>query len=212
MGETALVATAVFVSGTGTNLQAVIDAAVSGALPLDLRLVLSNKPAVPALQRAQAAGIPTAVYEFSCAAHDRAHYATALADAVERCGARLVLLLGWMHVLSPPFLERGFEVLNLHPAYLPEDPDADTVVFPDGGVAPAFRGAHALRDALAAGMRQAGASLIVITPRVDRGRVLARKAMALAPGEGEADALERLHAVERDVVREGVLRWIAEQP
>lgn len=199
-----------FVSGSGTNLQAVIAAARSGLLALELRLVVSNRPAAYALERARLAGIPTAVLEFDPRNDDRAAYAAKLAQAVRTSGGRLVLLLGWMHVLAREFLEAGFEgVLNLHPAYLPEDPSADSVVFPDGSKAPAFRGPYALRDAIDAKVPMTGASLIEISPEVDRGPVLARAAMALQPDEGVAAALERLHAVEQEVVREGISRWIA---
>ena len=202
--------TAVFVSGNGTNLQAVIEAARKRVLPLDLRLVISNQPQAFALLRARSAAIPTAVYEFKRSHDDRARYAHTLADAVTRCGARLVLLLGWMHILAPEFLGRGFTVLNLHPAYLPEDPSADSVTFPDGTVTPAFRGPHALRDALHAGVPCVGASLIEITADVDRGPLLARKALPLRPHEDLESALQRLHSVEQEVVREGILRWAGE--
>jgi phosphoribosylglycinamide formyltransferase-1 len=207
-----LVPTAVFVSGSGTNLQAVIDAARAGALPLDIKIVVSNKPSVFAIERAHDAGIPAVVMEFDKRAHDRADYAKRLAAVVRESGARLVLLLGWMHVLAPEFLDAGFEgVFNLHPAYLPEDPREDVVAFPDGTQTPVFRGAHALRDALAAQVPYTGASLIEITRAVDRGPVLARKHMQLFAGENESAALERLHAIEREVVREGLLRWFAKR-
>ena len=206
------VPTAVFVSGSGTNLQAVIDAARDGSLPLDIKLVVSNKPSVFALERAHHAGIPTNVIEFDKHERDRAEYAKRLASIVHESGARLVLLLGWMHVLAPEFLEAGFEgIFNLHPAYLPEDPNADVVTFPDGTQTAVFRGFRALRDALAAKAPYTGASLIEITPAVDRGPVLARKHMQLFSGESESVALERLHAVEREVVREGLLRWLAKR-
>lgn len=202
--------TAVLASGQGTNLQAVIEAARAEALPIDVRLVVSDKPDAIALQRAQAAGIPTAVCIFDRTSANRAAYALTVASHIKRSGARLVLLLGWMHVFAKEFLSEGFEgVLNLHPAYLPEDPSADAVTFPDGWSSPVFRGPHALRDAIAAKARYTGASLMQITPDVDRGPVLARQAMALHPGESEAAALERLHHVERDVVREGIARWLA---
>ncbi len=201
--------TAVLASGQGTNLQAVIEAARTKALPLDLRLVVSDKPDAFALQRAQAAGIPTTVCIFDRALANRAAYALTVASHMQRSGARLVLLLGWMHVFAKEFLGVGFEgVLNLHPAYLPEDPSADAVTFPDGWSSPVFRGPHALRDAIAAKARYAGASLMQITPDIDRGPVLARQAMPLHPGESEAAARERLHHIERDVVREGIARWL----
>lgn len=206
------VPTAVFVSGSGTNLQALIDAARADLLPLDIKIVVSNRPSIFALDRARNAGIPTVVMEFDKRAHNRAAYAKRLASAVRESGARLVLLLGWMHVLASEFLEAGFEgVFNLHPAYLPEDPNADVVVFPDGTQTPVFRGAHALRDALAAKVPYTGASLIEITQAVDRGPVLARKHMQLFDHEDEAAALERLHAIEREVVREGLQHWLAKR-
>lgn len=201
--------TAVLVSGNGTNLQAVIDAVAARLLPLDLRVVIANDPQAFAIERAARAGIAVAVLPFRRHEESRAAYAQRLASALQEAGARLVLLLGWMHVLAPDFLEAGFAgVLNLHPSYLPQDPLADRVTFPDGSELPVFRGPHALRDALKAGVAQTGASLIEITSLVDRGPVLARKALPLRQDDDEASALERLHTVEQEVVREGILRWL----
>lgn len=204
-----LVPTAVFVSGSGTNLQAVIDATRAGRIPLDIRLVVSDSPTAFALERARRATIATAILTWARGDETRAEYARRLARAVRASGARLVLLLGWMHVLAREFLEAGFDgVLNLHPAYLPDDPAADEVTLPDGTRSPVFRGAHALRDAIAAGATVTGATLIEITPLVDRGAVLARKMFQLRPHDDEASALERLHAVEHAVVLEGVHAWL----
>src|SRR5207302_8829565 len=126
MPPSPLVPSAIFVSGHGTNLQAVIDAARAGRLPLDLRLVVSNVPEAYALERAREAGIPTAIVPWLRGLESRGEYAKRLARVVLASGARLVLLLGWMHVLAKEFLEAGFEgVLNLHPSYLPDDPGAD---------------------------------------------------------------------------------------
>lgn len=203
------VATAILASGEGSNLEAVIVAAREGVLPLDIRLVISNKTHARALERASRAGIPSHAILFDRGREDRSAYARRLAAAVQESGATLVLLLGWMHVLAPDFLRAGFEgVLNLHPAYLPEDPLADFVEFPDGIRTPVFRGAHALRDALAAGVACTGATLMQITEAVDRGPVLARKPLQLKKDEDEAATFERLHALEQDVVKEGVLAWL----
>jgi folate-dependent phosphoribosylglycinamide formyltransferase PurN len=205
----ALVPCAIFVSGGGTNLQAVIDAVRGGMLPLDIRLVVSNSSEAFALERARKAGIATLVIEWDRETESRSEYAMRLADAVRWSGARLVLLLGWMHVLAKAFLEAGFDgVLNLHPSYLPDDPSADSVVLPDGRVARVYRGAHALRDAIEARESVTGATLIEITPLVDRGPVLARRTFALQPDDDEAAALARLHEVEHEVVVEGILNWL----
>jgi len=180
-----------------------------GSLPLELRLVVSNDPSAYALARAATARIPSLVMPFAKSHESRAAYGMRLARAVRARGVELVLLLGWMHVLAPEFIGAGFAgILNLHPAYLPEDPAADHVTFPDGTTTLAFRGAHALRDALRAGVKMTGASLIEITPDIDRGPVLARRTFAFAPDDDERRALERLHGVERFVVREGVSAWL----
>ncbi|HKW44875.1 MAG TPA: formyltransferase family protein [Candidatus Eremiobacteraceae bacterium] len=208
-GRPILVPTAVFASGNGSNLQAVIDASAAGTLPLDIRLVVTNNPKALALARAARANIPALVIPFLKAHESRSDYGIRLARAVRAKGVQLVLLLGWMHVLAREFVDAGFAgILNLHPAYLPEDPRADRVTFPDGTTTRVFRGAHALRDALEAGVTMTGATLIEITPEIDRGYVLARRTFAFADGDDEKKALERLHDVEREVVREGVLVWL----
>src|SRR5215472_5267236 len=104
-----LVPTAVFVSGNGTNLQAVIDATRAGRIPLDIRLVVSDSPTAFALERARRAAIATTTLTWERGDETRAHYALRLASAVLESGARLVLLLGWMHVLAHEFLEAGFD-------------------------------------------------------------------------------------------------------
>jgi phosphoribosylglycinamide formyltransferase-1 len=188
----------------------VLDRARTGVLPLDVRLVISNRADALAVERARRAGVEAKVMPYRREAQTRAEYARDLAAAVRHSGARLVLLLGWMHVLAPEFLEAGFDgVLNLHPAYMPEDPASDEVMLPDGSVTHVYRGAHALRDALRAGVRTTGASLIEITPDVDRGPVLSRRAFALRADDTEESALARLHPVEQEVVQEGVLKWLA---
>jgi folate-dependent phosphoribosylglycinamide formyltransferase PurN len=143
------------------------------------------------------------------AGSSRAEYARDLASAVKKTGAQLILLLGWMHVLAPEFLNAGFAgVLNLHPSYLPDEPSADEVTLPDGSRSKVFRGPHALRDALRANVRTTGATLIEITPEVDRGPVLARRTVELRPDDTVESALERLHVVEQEVVNDGVLAWL----
>jgi phosphoribosylglycinamide formyltransferase-1 len=203
------VPTAVFVSGAGTNLQHVIDLAAAGALPLDVRLVVSNAREAFAVERASQASIPVLIAPFDRHAESRAEYGARLAADVRGRGIELVLLLGWMHVLDASFVNAGFAgILNLHPAFLPDDPQADDVMLPDGSVSPVFRGAHALRDALSYGAPSTGASLIQITAEVDRGPVLARRVCALLAGDDEKKALERLHDVEREVIAEGVSTWL----
>ena len=103
------------------------------------------------------------------------------------------------------------EMLNLHPAFLPLNPARDDVAMPDGERIPAFRGPHAARDALAAGSRWTGATLHRVTSSTDRGPVLARKPLRIRPEEDEEHLMERLHEIERGVVRAGLTRWLYER-
>jgi len=202
--------TAILASGSGTNLQGVLDRVASGELQLDVRIVLSNRKNAFAIERARQAGIPVAVMPYEREGETRSQYAHRIAQEIQRHGARLVLLLGWMHVLAPEFLKSGFDgVLNLHPSYLPEDPARDTVTMPDGSTSRVYRGAHALRDAIDAHEPITGASLIEITPEIDRGPLLARRPFTLRPDDTVESALARLHPVEQDVVAEGVRVWLA---
>ncbi|MBV8198472.1 MAG: hypothetical protein JO263_10075 [Candidatus Eremiobacteraeota bacterium] len=122
----------------------------------------------------------------------------------------LVVLLGWMHLLADAFVESFPETLNLHPAFLPLEPEHDRVVMPDGLGIPAFRGARAVRDALAAGSPWVGATLHRVTAHTDRGPVMTRKPLRIAAGEDETRLMEPVHEVERVVVKEGLTRWLYE--
>jgi phosphoribosylglycinamide formyltransferase 1 len=207
------VPTAILVSGAGTNLQGVIDRVNANELPLDIRLVIASRAGAPAIERARAAGLPVSVMPYERERETRAQYAKRLAAEIARHGGQLVLLLGWMHVLSREFLKAGFAgVLNLHPSYLPENPAHNTVTLPDGSTCRVYRGAHALRDALDAGEQMAGASLIEITPEIDRGPLLARRPFELKPDDTLETALARLHPIEQEVVAEGIRVWLLRKP
>ena len=198
-------------SGNGSNVQSVLDASASGDLPLHVTALIANRPNAFALERAAKAGVATHVVAWDRRTQSRAAYDAALLDAVAVTEPELVLLLGWMHVLAPPFVARFPEMLNLHPAFLPLDSAADAVTMPDGERIAAYRGAHALDDALAAGSRWAGATVHRVSVAIDRGEVLARAPLALVPDEPRAALEERLHALERGVVRTAVRRWSWEQ-
>jgi phosphoribosylglycinamide formyltransferase-1 len=140
----------------------------------------------------------------------RADFDARLTIEVEATDPDLVLLLGWMHVLPASFVER-YDCLNVHPAYLPLDPAADEVTYPDGSAGKVFRGAHAVDDALAAGSSWVGASVHKATAETDRGEVYARAPLPVLPGEAR-DALElRIHHLERRVVNTAIRRWTWEQ-
>jgi phosphoribosylglycinamide formyltransferase 1 len=199
------------VSGNGTNLQAVLDRARSGSLPVDVVAVVSNSSRAFANERALRAGVPVSVVPWTKRDQTRPAYDQRLLKSVQAQRPDLVLLLGWMHLLSGEFVTAFPSLFNLHPAYLPLDPRRDDVVMPDGTQMDAFRGPHAVRDALTAGSRWVGATVHAVTPSTDRGPVVARRPMRLAVGEKEADVMARLHPIEHDLVAAAVMRWLYER-
>jgi phosphoribosylglycinamide formyltransferase-1 len=163
----------VLVSGEGTNLQALLDA------KLPVRAVASNKSRVRALARADAAGVPTAV--FSLADYrGRDSRDSAIADWFEEHEVELVVCAGYMHLLRPAFLERfAGRVVNVHPAPLPD-----------------FPGAHPLEDLLAAGAREAAATVHYVDDGVDTGAVIATEPVPVLPGDSVQTLRERVHEAE----------------
>ncbi len=182
-----------------------------GTLPLEVVALIANNEEAYAVERARAAGVPATVVSWDRERESRAEYDARLLAASKTHEPDLVLMLGWMHLLANPFVEEFPELLNLHPAFLPLDPARDDVVLPDGSRIPAFRGARAVRDALRASSGWVGATLHRVTPSTDRGPVIARKPLRVNAGEEEAQIMERVHAIERGVVRAGVTRWLYER-
>ncbi len=168
----------VLVSGTGTNLQALLDAG------LPVVAVASNKQDAPALARA---GCATAAFELADFP-DRAARDTAMADWLGAQGVRLVVLAGYMHLLTPTFLERfPGAVVNVHPSLLPE-----------------FPGAHAVEEQLAAGVAESGATVHLVDEGVDSGPVLAQERVAVLPGDTAESLHERIQSVEHRLLPEVV--------
>jgi phosphoribosylglycinamide formyltransferase-1 len=201
--------TTVMASGVGSNFQAVIDALGEG-LGLDIRALVVNRADAFALERAKKAGIPAHALVWDRKALSRERYDAELIATVERTQPELILMLGWMHLVSPDFFTRHPKVLNIHPAFLPLDPRADDITMPDGHVIPAFRGAHAIRDALAAKSPWYGATAHYVTAEVDRGEVLMRTPLPLLE-EDEASALAALRPFEHKTLLGAIRRILAER-
>jgi phosphoribosylglycinamide formyltransferase 1 len=201
----------VLASGSGSNFEAVVEAARRGSVPLEVAALIVNRSGAGALERARRLAVPSEVVVWDRAAESRAAYDARLSAAVGATDPELVLLLGWMHILPAAFVERFPETLNLHPAYLPLEPEAEAVRFPDGSEGPAFRGAHAVDDALQAGSLWSGVSVHLAGPSVDRGTVLARAPLRLEPGVSRAAVDAQIHALEREIVAQAILTWAASQ-
>jgi phosphoribosylglycinamide formyltransferase-1 len=194
-------------SGGGTNVQTVIDAVAAGTLALDLRAIIANRVDAFALERARQAGIERAVLVWQRRAISRERYDEHLLELVAKYEPELVLLLGWMHVLPARFIERFGAIVNIHPAYLPLDPKDERVIVPDGTAIPAFRGARAIADALAARSPWYGATVHRVGVDVDRGEVLERRAIRLE-AQTEEEALAALRPVEQEVLTTALTRWL----
>jgi phosphoribosylglycinamide formyltransferase-1 len=171
----------VLVSGSGTNLQALMDACADPAYGAEIVGVGADRPDIEGLARAERAGVPTFVARVEDHA-ERDAWDAALAEAVAALGPDLVVSAGFMKILGPQFLEK-FPTVNTHPALLP-----------------AFPGAHAVRDALAYGVRMTGCTVHLVDAGVDTGPVIAQAAIEVRDDDDEASLHERIKSVERDLL------------
>jgi phosphoribosylglycinamide formyltransferase-1 len=173
----------VLVSGEGTNMQALIDAG------LPLAAVAANRPDARALARAEAAGLPARVFGLE-QYPDRTARDREMADWLILRGVDLVVLAGYMHLLTPEFLERFPDrVVNVHPSLLPE-----------------FPGARAIDDALAAGVETTGVTVHYVDDGLDTGAVIRQESVEVEPRES---LVERIHAVEHRILPEVVAELCA---
>ena len=169
----------VLVSGAGSNLQALLDAG------LPVRAVASNKQSAAGLQRA--AHLPTASFELRDYP-TRDERDAAMADWLAGHGVELVVLAGYMHILTPAFLRRFPDrVINVHPSLLPD-----------------FPGAHAVADQLAAGVREAGATVHVVDEGVDSGPILVQERVPVHDGDTVESLHERIKQVEHRLLPQAV--------
>jgi phosphoribosylglycinamide formyltransferase-1 len=169
----------VLVSGAGTNLQALLDAG------LPVRAVASNKRDAPALARVP--HLPTASFELRDYATRDARD-TAMADWLAAHGVEVVVLAGYMHILTPAFLDRFADrVINVHPSLLPE-----------------FPGAHAVADQLAAGVRESGCTVHVVDEGVDTGPILLQERVPVHADDTVETLHERIKAVEHRLLPRAV--------
>ena len=197
----------ILASGDGSNAQAVIDDVQTGDSALDIVAVVTNHAGAHVRERAREAGIAETAIVWDRAAESRSEYDARLLQAVARYEPELILLLGWMHLLAPAFLERFPETINVHPAFLPFDPAADTVTMPDGSEIPAFRGARAPEATIAAGVAWSGASVHRVTHETDRGGILVRTPLHLGSAATLETFRERIHPIEHAVVTRAIRRW-----
>lgn len=177
----------VLLSGSGSNFQTLIDAVAAGDLDVELVAAGSDLPDAYGLTRAKTAGIETFVVEY--AAHpSRAAWTAALADTVERYQPDIVLSSGLMRIVGEEFIRRfAGRFINTHPALLP-----------------AFPGAHAVADALAAGVVVTGTTLHIVDAGVDTGPILDQRAVDIAIDDDQAALHEKIKVAERQMLIENL--------
>ncbi len=192
---------AVLVSGSGTNLQAIIDAINNGYLEAEIVLVVSNRRAAYALERAAQAEIPALYFPlkpYTDQGLSRQRYDADLADAVSAYAPDLIVLAGWMHVLSIAFLDQfPGSVINLHPA-LP-------------GTFPGTESIRRAYEAFQSGAIAASGCMIhTVIPEIDAGEVICQADVPFKPGDRLDDYEARMHAAEHRLIVEGI-RLMAER-
>ncbi|MGC5013710.1 phosphoribosylglycinamide formyltransferase [Streptosporangium sp. DT93] len=181
----------VLVSGSGTNLQALLDAVADDTYGARVVAVGADREGIEGLARAERAGLPTFVERV--ADHpDRQAWDVALAGRIAGHRPDLVVCAGFMKILGAPTL-RAFPVLNTHPALLPS-----------------FPGAHGVRDALAYGVRLTGCTVMLADEGVDTGPIIAQQAVPVLDGDDEAGLHERIKTVERHLLVDTVGRMARE--
>jgi phosphoribosylglycinamide formyltransferase-1 len=173
----------VLLSGSGTLLQSLLDATREPGAGFAVVAVVADRADAYGLVRAREAGLPTAVVALADFP-DRKTWDVAVERAVRTFRPDLVVLAGFMRILGEPMLaEYGGRIINTHPALLP-----------------AFPGAHAVRDALAHGVKVTGSSVIIVDAGVDTGPIVAQRAVDVLDGDDETTLHERIKVIERELL------------
>jgi phosphoribosylglycinamide formyltransferase-1 len=174
---------AVLISGRGSNMAALIEAAKDKNYPAEIALVVSNKPDAGGLVTARTAGIATEVVDHSRYGKDRAAFERALQAALKRHRIEIVCLAGFMRLLTPWFVGQWQNrLLNIHPALLP-----------------AFKGLDTHKRALEAGVKMHGATVHFVVPEMDSGPIIAQGAVAVLPDDTEEKLAARVLGVEHRI-------------
>ena len=183
---------AILASGSGTNAQAMIDKMRQGILDVRIVSIICNRPGAKVLERAQAANIPSVCIDHKNYA-DRETYDRELVAAIRASGAKLVVLAGYMRLLTGVFLrEVGYPVINLHPAILPS-----------------FPGVHGGADAIAWGVKLTGPTVHFVEEAMDSGPPIIQAAVPVKTGDSEDSLMQRIHVMEHRIYPQAV-QWFAE--
>jgi phosphoribosylglycinamide formyltransferase-1 len=201
---------AVLASGSGTNLQALLDATACGTLDAEVVVVVSDRAEAGALRRATATGVPAISLPLSDRRDPavRQAFDRRLAGVLRAFEPNLIVLAGWMLILTPEFLDSfPGQIVNVHPALLPDGGGIE--VLTSHGCLPALRGPRAVRDALRQRLPATGATVHYVTTTVDSGPVILREEVPVLPDDDEVRLHERIKAVEHRLLPRAVAMALA---
>ncbi|WP_141506291.1 phosphoribosylglycinamide formyltransferase [Paenibacillus luteus] len=183
---------AVFASGQGSNFQAIVDAVQEGKLDVTIELLVCDKPAAPVVERARKAGVDTFLFtpkEYS----SREAYETEIIAELERRGVELIVLAGYMRIITSVLVEPFYgRMINIHPALLP-----------------AFPGVNGIGQALAYGVKVTGVTVHYVDGGMDSGPIIAQRVVEVADEDTEDSLAVRIHAAEQSLLP-GVIQQIAQ--
>ena len=181
----------ILLSGSGTNFQAIADAAAEG-LPIEIAHVVSSRPDAYGIERAKALGLPVLVLNREVYADPKAADQM-IVDTLKASGVEYVVMAGYMRMVTSVLLDAfPNRILNLHPALLPS-----------------FKGAHAIQDAFDAGVKVTGVTVHFANEEYDKGPIIAQRAVTVRETDTVESLEERIHDVEHDIYPQ-VLGWIAD--
>jgi phosphoribosylglycinamide formyltransferase-1 len=184
---------AVLISGRGTNMMSLVEAAKDPTYPAEIVLVVSNRPNAAGVALARQAGIATTIIDHTDYGKNREAFERALEAVLESSGIQIVCLAGFMRLFTPWFIERWTgRMLNIHPALLPD-----------------FKGLHTHEQALAAGAKRHGATVHFVTADMDEGPIVCQAAVPVLDGDTPDTLAARVLAMEHKIYPLA-LKWLAE--
>lgn len=184
---------AVLISGTGTNMEALLKACIAGELAAETAFVGSDKLEAKGLATARALGAETRFFSYK---EGKEAAEAAIAEAVEYTQADWIVLAGFMRILSPDFVRRyAGRIVNIHPSLLP-----------------AFPGAHGIQDAWDYGVKITGVTVHLVDEGVDSGTILAQRAVEIMPDDTLESVEEKIHKIEHSLYKETLQKLFAENP
>ncbi|GFN33281.1 phosphoribosylglycinamide formyltransferase [Paenibacillus xylaniclasticus] len=180
---------AVFASGQGTNFQALADAVRDQKLDVTIELLVCDRPSAPVVERAKLAGVDAFVFKPKDYP-SREAYETEIAAELERRGIELIVLAGYMRILTPVLVDAYYgRMINIHPSLLP-----------------AFPGVNGIGQALEYGVKVTGVTVHFVDGGLDSGPIIAQRVVEVGPDDTESSLAERIHAAEQ-----ALLPWVVQQ-